>query len=105
MKSKRPQKQGLEGKCFCGRWPFGLNMNLGTGFALDTVFCFFEKRDHSCAFWFGGSEVHGSLYLREHGAWCELTFLDIFLSFFYSHVVQPFLVFLAEVYGNPFQQR
>ena len=41
-----------------------------------------------------------SLNFREHGTWGKLSLINIFLSVIYSDVIQPFFVFLAEVYSN-----
>ena len=76
-----------------------------SGLALYCISGFFQQCDQRGASRLGGCEIHRSLYLRKHGARCEVAFLNILLRLFDRDVAEPFFIRLAEVQGNLFYGR
>ena len=75
-------------------------MHPSAGLALNSVLCFFEKRNEGGAAGLGLSELHGGLYLGQHGALGELALGDVLAGLSGSQLVQTLLVGLVEVDGH-----
>ena len=67
------------------------------GLALDAVLGLLQQSDEGGAAGLGLGELHGRLYLGQHGALGELVLLHILAGFGGGQIVQPLLVGLVEV--------
>ena len=77
-------------------------MNLCSCFSHNAVFGFFQEGDHGGSAGTGAGEVYTGLDFWQHGASGELSFFDVFLCLGDGKVIQPFLIFFAEIDSNLF---
>ena len=80
-------------------------MNLCPRLSHNTIFGLFQQGDHSCAAGAGACEVYAGLNLRQHRSSGKLAFFNVFSGLGNRKIVQPFLIFFAEINGNFFHSR